>query len=252
MRACVLTLTITGLWLCGLAHAQGGPPLLTDDPGTPGDRQWEINLAATTEKHDGTWDMELPDADLNYGLGEHIQLNFEMPWLVRTGEGAAQTEAGDGSVAVKWRVVDEEKRGLDVSIYPRLTYNSPGPRRLVERGSQFLLPVELARSYGKLSLNFEAGYNFRQDAQDEVTLGMAAGYEATHGLELLAELHTEALRSFHENESVFQVGGREKLSEHLVLLFAAGRAVFGSTADQPGFLAYAGLQLLLGHSSHHK
>jgi len=27
--------------------AQGGPPLLTDDPGTPGHRNWEINIAST-------------------------------------------------------------------------------------------------------------------------------------------------------------------------------------------------------------
>ncbi len=34
-------------------YAQGGPPLLTDDPGTPGPGKWEINLAFTAEKrHD--------------------------------------------------------------------------------------------------------------------------------------------------------------------------------------------------------
>jgi len=26
------------------AHSQGGPPFITDDPGTPGNRHWEINL----------------------------------------------------------------------------------------------------------------------------------------------------------------------------------------------------------------
>ena len=31
------------------ALAQGGPPFLTDDPGTPGDGRWEINLAFTSE-----------------------------------------------------------------------------------------------------------------------------------------------------------------------------------------------------------
>ncbi len=27
-----------------LACAQGGPPFITDDPGMPGNRHWEINL----------------------------------------------------------------------------------------------------------------------------------------------------------------------------------------------------------------
>jgi hypothetical protein len=26
------------------SHSQGGPPFITGDPGTPGNRQWEINL----------------------------------------------------------------------------------------------------------------------------------------------------------------------------------------------------------------
>ena len=30
--------------------AQGGPPLLTDDPDTPGNRHWEINTAYTVER----------------------------------------------------------------------------------------------------------------------------------------------------------------------------------------------------------
>jgi hypothetical protein len=28
------------------AFAQGGPPMVTDDPGTPGDGHWEINIAS--------------------------------------------------------------------------------------------------------------------------------------------------------------------------------------------------------------
>ena len=27
-----------------LLHAQGGPPFITDDPGTPGNQHWEVNL----------------------------------------------------------------------------------------------------------------------------------------------------------------------------------------------------------------
>jgi hypothetical protein len=30
----------------GVARAQGGPPYLTNDPGTPGNANWEINIAS--------------------------------------------------------------------------------------------------------------------------------------------------------------------------------------------------------------
>ena len=59
-----------------------GPPLITDDPDTPGPNHWEINLAATMEKFDSDWGWELPLLDINYGVGERIQLKFEIPWIV--------------------------------------------------------------------------------------------------------------------------------------------------------------------------
>ena len=52
--------------------AQGGPPLLTDDPGTPGDGNWEINIGFTIEKLLQETLYEAPILDINYGLGERI------------------------------------------------------------------------------------------------------------------------------------------------------------------------------------
>ncbi len=61
--------------------AQGGPPLITDDPGTPGDGNWEINIAFTTKKRRTVRSYETPILDINYGLGDRIQLKYEVPWL---------------------------------------------------------------------------------------------------------------------------------------------------------------------------
>ena len=65
--------------LAGLA--QGGPPLLTDDPGTPGRNNWEINLGYTIDRHLNDNDYETPILDMNYGWGDRVQLNYEMPYL---------------------------------------------------------------------------------------------------------------------------------------------------------------------------
>src|SRR5881296_2238700 len=55
------------------ARAQGGPPLITDDPDTPGPGYWEINLSAITEKSHRERRVEGPLADINYGVGHRIQ-----------------------------------------------------------------------------------------------------------------------------------------------------------------------------------
>jgi len=59
------------------AFGQGGPPMITDDPGTPGDGKWEINLAIDFEHRSDETSIDLPEIDLNYGVGEHIQLTLQ-------------------------------------------------------------------------------------------------------------------------------------------------------------------------------
>ena len=76
--------------------AQGGPPLITDDPGTPGDGNWEINLAFTAEKRKTERLYESPILHINYGLGERIQLKYEVPWLILD-ESGKHTKTGLGN-----------------------------------------------------------------------------------------------------------------------------------------------------------
>ena len=56
-------------------HA-AGPPLITDDPGTPGDGRWEINLPITLEQTRSQRLFEAPLFDINYGLGERTQESY--------------------------------------------------------------------------------------------------------------------------------------------------------------------------------
>jgi hypothetical protein len=231
---------------CAAALAQGGPPLLTDDPGTAEYKHWEINLAVLPEVHHNFADFELPLADFNYGATDHTQLKFEIPLVMRTSDASTRIEGGDGNFGVKWRFVDEKTRGFDLSMYPQFSFNSPGPKRIVERGTQLLLPLQIAKSFGRFNVNADGGYIIHQHGLDELSFGLAAGYQATKTLELLGELHSVPLRTFAENESVFQLGGRKAFSDHYILLFAAGRSIPGSTHDEPKFLGYIGLQIIVG------
>ena len=52
-----------------VAFGQGGPPLLTDDPGTPGNRNWEINFASMLVFIREQRYVQAPLLDVNCGLG---------------------------------------------------------------------------------------------------------------------------------------------------------------------------------------
>ena len=88
-----------------VAFGQGGPPMITDDPGTPGNRKWENNFAIIFEHRPSETSIDVPEIDLNYGVGDHIQLTLQnAPVLLkRSGHGLIgglnSTEA-----AVKWQI----------------------------------------------------------------------------------------------------------------------------------------------------
>src|SRR6516225_11447901 len=80
------------------ALGQGGPPMLTDDPDTPGPSFWEINLAGIAKRTQAERRYEAPTVDINYGVGERIQLKFEIPWVNSSGPGHSfQTAAGNSN-----------------------------------------------------------------------------------------------------------------------------------------------------------
>jgi hypothetical protein len=238
-------LLLAGVVGARVSFAQGGPPMITDDPGTPGNRNWEINVGFVQESSLGQKNFEAPVFDCNYGAGNHVQLNFEIPYALQTANGDTRAGLGNSKVGVKWRFLDEDKRGISVSTYPHLVFNNPTDsvrRGLADDGWQVFLPIEFSKQLGRFQINGEAGYNLQQRLPNELSLGVVTGFRASSRVELLAELHTVGVRHFEENESVFDLGGRVKLTRLNTLLFAAGRSLPGSTDDQPRFFMYAGMQ----------
>ena len=227
--------------------AQGGPPLITDDPGTPGDGNWEINIAFTAEKRRTVRSYETPILDINYGLGDRIQLKYEVPWLVLN-ESGANTKDGIGNsvFGLKWRFFDQDTKGIDMSVYPQLEFNnshSSVDRGLVDKGMGFILPIQLQKSWGAISLNPELGYVFREYNEHEWIYGLAMGYQASSDLELLAEISGTTGQDFEDDELVFNLGARCELSETYTLLVAAGRSFRSAASGEPEFLLFTGIQL---------
>src|SRR5437588_288713 len=249
MRSQILLLFVFAVCVAALprqAVAQGGPPLLTDDPETPGNGHWEINVAWTLSQKRNARLFAIPLLDVNYGVGEHVQLKAEVPWLVLR-ERAAKTQSGIGSAnfGVKWRFLDKDRHGFAMSTYPQLeirTSAASARRGLIEQGSELLLPVAISRELGPVTIDGELGYQVVQREKDEVLYGLVVGGEINKRLELLGEIHGTAKRSFADNQMILNVGGRFKMSNHYTLLFSSGRSLRRTAIGQPTLVAYVGCQ----------
>ena len=232
------------------AHAQGGPPLFTDDPGTPGNKNWEINVGATTDRRLGVHDDEVPQLDVNYGLGNRIQLNYQVPWLLHSSQTDVTSKSGLGNsqFAVKWRFFENDRHELQLSTYPRLEVNNPNDsvaRGLADRGTAFLLPLELTKRVGPVEVNGEVGHWFQQYEPDRWIFGLAVGRQVTERLELLAEYYHIKSSDAAARDETLDGGGRLKLKGPFVLLFMAGRSLRRGSSGQSQFVGYLGVQLLL-------
>jgi hypothetical protein len=232
--------------------AQGGPPYYTNDPGTPGNLNWEINLGYMPFFYSNQSVSHVPDVDINFGVGDRIQLTYENAWL-RVQNPATKFGLGQSNPGLKWRFYDAGESGLAVSVFPQFFLDNPNDavRRGVTPASEaFLLPFEFTKKIGPVDVDFELGYQFVHKGSDGWITGLVVGHDFTPRFEGDIEFYSQG--TFHPsyNQPTFDIGGRYKIHRPVILLFMAGRSLERTRPNQSYFLGYFGLQFLLPPKSY--
>jgi hypothetical protein len=221
--------------------------MITDDPGTPGPGKWENNIAIAFEHRPHETAYDLPAIDLNYGVGEHIQLTLQggPVLLKRSGHGLIGGLGGT-EAAVKWRFLDEEKSGFDASMFPRVIFNitqSSVRRGLAEDGTRFQIPFQVAKTFGRFHADAEFGPLAATLGRSEWIYGIVGGVELAKRTMLMAELHGTSRMNFTRDVLTVNVGLRHQLSEARILIASIGHEL--RDPDQArSFIGYLGVQLL--------
>lgn len=227
------------------AMAQGGPPMITDDTETVPEGHWEINAAYTIERGHDARLFGIPLLDLNYGTGKNTQIKVEIPWLVLKSNGQpALSGLGNTNIGVRWRFRDEdEKHRIAISMYPAIEFNNPTSsvrRGLVDKGPEFLLPLQFQTVVGNYAVGADVGYRFKQ-GPSELIYGFIVGTDLSDKVEVMGEIHgTGPTARLRESEIVCNFGSRIKLSDHANFIFSIGRSI-RSNSD-PRFIGYFGVQ----------
>jgi hypothetical protein len=239
-------------FLCKPVFAQGGPPYYTNDPGTPGNHNWEINLGYMPFYYPNTSVSHVPDVDINFGVGDRIQLTYENAWL-RVQNPTTKYGLGQSNPGVKWRFYDAGESGLAISIFPQLFLNNPNDavhRGITPASESFLLPAEFTHKIGPIDVDYEIGYQLVHKGPNGWITGLVIGHDFTRKLEGDFELYNTG--TFHPsgNQPTFDIGGRYKFHKPVIFLFMAGRALEPARSNQSYFIGYFGIQLLLPPKSY--
>jgi hypothetical protein len=249
-----LTLLLIFFFAITPVFAQGGPPFYTNDPGTPGDLNWEINLGYMPFFYSNQSVSHTPDVDINFGVGDRIQLTYENAWL-RVQQPSSKTKFGVGqsNPGVKWRFYDAGESGLSISVFPQFFLNNPNDavrRGITSASDSFELPVEFSKKFGPVDVNYEVGYQFVHKGPDGWLNGVVVGHDFTPKLEMDLEFYSQGTFHPSDGQPTLELGGRYKIHSPVILLFMAGRSLEPTRPNQSYFVGYFGIQLLLPPKSY--
>jgi hypothetical protein len=233
--------------VAGVAFGQGGPPMITDDPGTPGNGKWENNLAIAFEHSSDETAYDLPAIDLNYGVGEHIQLTLQTaPVLLKRNDHGPIGGLGGTEAALKWRFVDEATSGFDMSMFPRVIFNivqSSVRRGLAEDGTRFQIPFQIAKTFGRWHADAEFGPLASTVGRSEWLYGIVGGFDVAKPTMLMAELHGRSRMDLTREVLTVNFGLRHEFTENYILILSMGHEL--RSPDQPtALIGYFGMQFV--------
>lgn len=226
----------------------GSPPVKTDDPGTPGDGNWEINVISTFHRTRDEKYIEAPLFDINYGIGDRVQLKVEMPWVRQTTPDSG-TAKGTGNVlsGVKWRFYDAGEDGLKISAYPQVELRAPKSKSqakgLVDTTPNYLLPFEFEYSLGDYEFNVEVGRWFRhENDNDSWFAGFVLSREISKGLNVMVELYDESTKKLNAHAVSLNFGVHWEITHKYGVMASIGRDLHPMPTEQKATEALLGFQ----------
>ena len=186
----------------GAESTPQSPPLNVDDPSTPGCNVWEINVVVDGDLTREQRTLETPLLDINYGIGDNIQLKYELPYVSDRSQGTGVSAVGESKAGVKYMFFEDEQTKLQFAAYPQLTFVQTSAdavkQGLATPGTIITLPVLMARKIGETTrgdvvATANLGFNIstKPDTANFLSASVGVGTPILRRVSIMGELATE-------------------------------------------------------------
>lgn len=237
------------------------PPLNVDDPATPGCNNWEINVVVDGDfaHSDNTW--ELPLLDINYGIGDNLQLKYEIPNVVSSTQDSNTSTIGNSKAGVKYQFYRNDESKLQFAVYPQVEFSNPGKTSSSDsaetHGTIVTLPLLMSKRIGRTSrgnvmLSANLGYNIssRVDTANFVSASIGVGAPLIKKISILAEAATEQAMNPIADDPRSQivkidVGLMSPIGKHFMIFGSMGKSLVASDEQDHTYFA-SGFRFLPG------
>lgn len=240
-----------------LETVPGSPPLDVDDPETPGCNAWEVNL--TTSGEFGKTTSWAPLLDANYGIGDNIQLKFEVPYEISKTDAGYESGLGAAEIGIKWRFYENEASGLTVAIYPQVEFAIPGTAAADEGGTMTKLPLLVSKKIGETSkgdimVTGNVGYNIstHDGTENYLSAAFGIGLPLLSNVAVMAEVSTEQalgnnMANVREGYLKGNLGLLGPVNDHLLWIASVGHTFDSTMMEDPNHTCVLfGVRLLAG------
>jgi hypothetical protein len=237
--------------VCLLAAAAGslavpvmaGPPFVTDDPEPVPYQHFEFYIAGQySHERDGDG-AAAPSFELNYGAAPNLQLHLVAPFVF---DGPDQQPShygyGDTELGAKFRFIQETDYLPQVGVFPLVELPTGAHSRGLGNGkTQVFVPIWLQKSWGNWTSYGGGGwfYNPGEGNRNFWRVGWELQRRLREDLVIGGEIFYESPDARDARDRLaFNLGGIYDASDHIHLLFSAGRDFIGPTL----FTTYAAVQ----------
>ena len=179
----LLSLTLLALPLFSF----GGPPVVTDDPFTPGKGNFDINIMYAS--YGGINATEAPIIDINYGPTDTTEIKLEIVH-VETSEHTLEVE-NFIETGIKWRFYDDGK--LFISTFPQYAYIGIDKDHEHEDIEVITLPLQMSYKISEsFGLTFESAYQIyitNHTPASVIELGAVFTYVPKEGIDIMLDIN---------------------------------------------------------------
>ena len=234
------------------------PPLVIDDPSTPGCNRWEINVVMSEDYSKSEKDFQLPLLDINYGLGNDIQFKYEVPNSIYQSDEETRRGVGESNFGIKYKFFEDEEKDAQVAVYPQYQFVTPSSqgveKGVAQSGSIIALPILYStrvgtNRLGEIMMTANLGYNIstKADTADFVSSAIAVGMPVHPKISIMAELAADKSFIFNRfgiRDEIYRVdvGAFSAFIKHVLLFGSVGQSLYSSDGQNHTYIL-AGLRI---------
>jgi hypothetical protein len=217
------------------------PPLDIDDPSVPEKGAYEINLSVDTDLSRNLQRVDLLFIDANYGLvptiaGHELPAQLKVEFPVAAARAAGDPflfGVGATTLGLKVNFLNNEEKGLSVSVYPQVEFGTPGTRAvekgLAKPGQTLILPLLVAREFKYFTLVANGAVEKPlHDGQRETTgaFGLGGGLALTRKVAVMMEVRAESTFDLQRDRLVLLNVGVIHGVRNVIVYGHLGRSLF--------------------------